>query len=67
MTMYTAQIVLTDLSAPELNEGMPCFALPNKYRTREGADIAAGEAIRQLRRPLGTAYWLIFDSAGNPV
>jgi hypothetical protein len=63
--MYRAQIVLVEPFGPDIDVSMPAITLKEQCRSVGEADAAARRALKFLRRPLGTAYWLILDERGS--
>jgi hypothetical protein len=64
--MFTAKIVLAESPGPHSEEGMPTVIVPGKFPTKAAADEAALRELNVLKRPIGSAYYLIFDGDGNP-
>ena len=64
---YSVEIVLADTPGLESDQGMPSVRLPRAYPSTESASDAASAYIRQLRRPIGTAWYRILDDHGREV
>jgi hypothetical protein len=62
---YTAEVVIAELRGIESDEGMPVVRLPDQYPTIEHASVAARTYIKQLGRPLGSAFYHILDENGH--